>query len=317
MLVAASLSAAVIPMIIYLIIIWLFDIYEREPFGLVIKNFLWGAVGAIFLAIFASAVLSAGLSFFISNRASLNNLETIIIAPFVEEITKGIFLLILFTNKKFDNITDGIVYGGAIGLGFGMTENFFYFLTFSSSLTEWAAVVVTRTLFSAVMHCVSTGIFGASLGYVKFNNSKFKIIYPLIGLTAAMSIHLFWNYSVSFKSTEAAGFIFMFFVIIFFIGIYILSILKEKKLIYSELLIEAEKGLIPFEHLKTITSSKRNKSGWVDEGIRKSYIRAAATLAFRKIQLKNSKDSNKILFENDVNHYRDIISGLLKKPLIN
>lgn len=314
MLLAASLSAAVIPMVIYLIIIWLFDIYEREPFGLVIKNFLWGAIGSIIIAIIASTVLTAGFSFFISNQASLNNFETILIAPFVEEITKGTFLLILFTSKKFDNITDGIVYGGAIGLGFAMTENFFYFLTFSSTLTEWASVVITRTLFSGVMHCVSTGIFGASLGYIKFNNSKFKIIYPIIGLAAAMSIHFFWNYSVSYKSTEEAGFIFMFFVIIFFISVYILSIFKEKKIIYKELLPEAQNGLIPFNHLKTINSSKRNKPGWVDEGIRKSYIRAATTLAFRKNQMKNSKDSNKFLYENDVNHYRNVISGLLKNP---
>ncbi len=130
MLYIASALAAIIPMIIYLLVIWRFDRYDREPFGLVLQNYLWGALGAIFFAIIGSSIITSGLSILIHDQTQLNHAETIFVAPFVEEITKGIFLLITFSNKKFDNITDGIVYGGAIGLGFGMTENFLYFHSF-------------------------------------------------------------------------------------------------------------------------------------------------------------------------------------------
>ena len=307
----ASALAAVLPMVVYLLIIWRFDRYDREPLGLVLKNYLWGALGAIFFAIIGSTILSAGLSSVITNKADLNNAETILIAPFVEEITKGIFLLITLSNKRFDNMTDGIVYGGAIGLGFGMTENFLYFIAYGHNLQEWLTIVIIRTLFSAVMHCVATATFGAFIGYAKFKGIVYKVTFPVIGLAIAMFIHFAWNFSVSFQSTALLGFVFMFFTVIIFAITFSVSVWSEKRIIYQELLSEAIDGLIPIEHLEALTSSKRNRFGWVDESIRKLYIRAATTLAFRKLELKNSSGSSREFYEKDVEYYRNFIQNLL------
>ena len=90
----------------YLVFIWWLDKYDREPFKLVLQNYLWGAIGAIIFAVLGSIIFSTILSEFISNKDELNYLGTIVVAPVVEEITKGLFLLITVTNKKFDNITD-------------------------------------------------------------------------------------------------------------------------------------------------------------------------------------------------------------------
>ena len=313
MLILISVLSAVIPMILYLVLIWRFDIYEREPFRLVFQSYLWGAVGAVLLAMLFSIFLNTSLSFFIPSKRLLNRIDTFYIAPFVEEITKGLFLLILVNSKKFDNVTDGLVYGGAIGLGFGMTENFLYFVSFGKTFPELFSLIIIRTFFSAVMHCVSTGTLGAFLGYAKFNKTVHKIAFPIIGLIIAMFIHFSWNFSVSYKSTAGLGLLFMFFTILIFIGVFWLSILKEKKIIYNELLSETETGLIPPEHLVILDSLKRNKPGWVDESIRKSYIKAATTLAFRKIQLKNSGSYRKISYEKDADFYREQIKELLSK----
>ncbi|MFZ0454060.1 MAG: PrsW family intramembrane metalloprotease [Ignavibacteriaceae bacterium] len=317
MLIIISTLAAVIPMILYLVLIWRFDIYEREPFRLVFQSYLWGAVGAILLAMLFSIFLNTGLSLFIPSKRLLNRIDAFYVAPFVEEITKGLFLLILVNSKKFDNVTDGLVYGGAIGLGFGMTENFLYFISFGKTFPELFNLIIIRTFFSAVMHCVSTGTLGAFLGYAKFNKTVHKITLPLIGLMIAMFIHFAWNYSVSYQSTAGLGLLFMFFSILVFVGVYWLSILKEKRIIYSELLSETETGLIPFEHLVILDSLKRNKPGWVDESIRKSYIKAATTLAFRKIQLKNSGSYRKTFYEKDVEFYREHIKDLLSKTILH
>jgi RsiW-degrading membrane proteinase PrsW (M82 family) len=313
MLILTSILAAVIPMALYLVLIWRFDIYEREPFNLVLRSYLWGAVGAIFLAMLFSIFLTTGLSFFIPSKNLLNRIDTFYIAPFVEEITKGLFLLILVTSKKFDNVTDGLVYGGAIGLGFGMTENFLYFISYGKTFPELFSLIIIRTFFSAVMHCVSTGTLGAFLGYAKFNKTTHKIVFPVIGLMIAMFIHFSWNFSVSYQSTAGLGLLFMFFTIFIFIIVYRISILKEKKIIYNELLPEAETGLIPPGHLKILNSSKRNESGWVDESIRKSYIKEATTLAFRKMQQKNSGGYRKTSYEKDVESCRERIKDLLSK----
>jgi RsiW-degrading membrane proteinase PrsW (M82 family) len=306
-----SAIAASVPMLIYLLLIWRFDIYDREPFILVLRNYLWGALGAIFFALLGSFFLSFIVSIFVENRQILRHIETIIIAPFVEETTKGLFLLLTISSKKFNNMTDGIVYGGAIGLGFGMTENFLYFITFQSSLSGWVSLVIIRTLFSAVMHCVATATFGAFLGYAKFKNIFFKLTFPFIGLGAAMFIHFMWNFSISFERTELIGFVFMICTILIFIVVFFISVQNEKKIIYRELLEEAENGIIPVEHLEILDSPRRNKFGWIDENIRKLYIQAATTLAFRKMQSRNSRGYNRIYYENDVLHYRNYIQSLL------
>lgn len=313
MLIISSALAAVIPMFIYLTIIWRFDRYDREPFSLLFKNYLWGALGAITLAIIASGIMSGFFSFFIHSKTVLHRTETIFIAPFVEEITKGIFLFITVRNIKFDNMTDGIVYGGAIGLGFGMTENFLYFIAYGSTISEWVSIVIIRTLFSGVMHCVSTATFGAFLGYAKFKDGGTKAFLTFIGLCIAMFIHFAWNFSVSFESTQLLGFLFMIVTVAIFIIVYNISIMSERKIIYNELKDEANRGLIPVNHLSILNSNYRNTTGWIDESIRKLYVRAATTLAFRKVQLREAKGKSKNYYEKDVEYYRDFISNLLSK----
>ena len=314
--IAASAVAAVLPMFTYLLIIWWMDRYEREPFSFVLKNYLWGGIGAIIFAIAWSTIIYTFISLFIYDKTQLERIETIAIAPFVEEITKGGFLIFIIRNKNFDNITDGIVYGGAIGLGFGMTENFLYFITYGDTISNWITIVVIRTLFSAVMHCVATASFGAFLAYSKYKKEPAKILFILIGLMIAILIHFAWNFSVSFKSTTLLGFLFMIITIVIFITIFSISTISEKKIIYNELLGEAESGLIPFTHLGILNSSKRNRFGWVDESIRKLYINAATTLAFRKNQLRNASGRSKNFYEDDVTYYRNFIQFLLSNNTI-
>ena len=310
MLIISSILAAIIPMVAYLIIIWRFDRYDREPFKLVLTCYFWGAVGAIIFSLIGSIIFSGLLSFFTSSKYQLDHLGTIVVAPVVEEITKGIFLFVIVANRKFDNLTDGIVYGGAIGLGFGMTENFLYFISYGTTVSDWIAIVIIRTLFSAVMHCVATAIFGAFLGNAKFKG-KNKFLLSLAGLSIAIFIHFAWNFSVSFQSTAALGFLFLFATVIIFIAAFSASILQEKRMIYEELLPEAQMGTIPTNHLTILSSNARNFPGWVDENIRKVYVRSATTLAFRKKQLRYSKGKSKIYYENDIVNYREFIRNLL------
>ena len=314
MLIIASALAAVIPMSIYLVLIWKFDRYDREPFKLVLINYLWGALGAIVLALIGSMIITIILAIFIKDEVQLAKFSAVAVAPIVEEITKGFFLLITVANRKFDNITDGIVYGGAIGLGFGMTENFLYFITYGNNVPSWIMLVIIRSLFSAVMHCVSTATLGAFFGYAKFKPLPKKFVYGFAGLIIAMMIHSIWNFSLSFEKMAPMGFLFILISIIIFIITFSLSLKRERKIIYNELKEEADNGLIPQLHLEILSSPKREKKGWLDERIRKVYIKAATTLAFRKMELKSSSGVSKIYYQNDVDNYRDFIGRLLSDP---
>jgi protease PrsW len=316
MFITASAIAAIFPMIIYLYLIWRFDRYDREPVSLVLRNYLWGALGAIIFSIIGSDILFTAVSLFIYDEALLNNIQIILIAPLVEESTKGIFLLLTIAGKKFDNMTDGIVYGGAIGLGFGMTENFLYFISFGDTLENWIMIVVIRTLFSGVMHGVSTATFGAFLGYAKFKDMGFKVLAAFAGLGTAVFIHFLWNLSVSFESTAALGFIFLAASVVVMIVVFSLSVAGEKKIIFNELYEEVRNGVIPTEHLYILNSSRRNKFGWIDENVRKLYIMAATTLAFRKMQCRNSRGYAKLSCEQEIIYYRSYIKELLSKTAL-
>lgn len=311
MLVIISIFAAIIPMVSYLLVIWMMDKYEREPLTYVALHFFWGAFGAILFAIIGSTIVSMQMMFIVRDSESLSLLETILVAPFVEEITKGIFLIATVANRKFDNLTDGLVYGGAIGLGFGMTENFMYFLSYGDTLSSLIVLVIIRSGFSAVMHCIATAIFGAFLGITKFSTSKIRFMFPVIGLFIAMFIHFLWNLSVSFENTYILGFLFMLIIIIIFFVVFGLSLSNERKIISRELLDESDTALFPAEHVTILLSKRKNSKGWIAESIRKEYIKLLTRLAFRKMQMKKSTGAKRDFYESEVNTYRSKIRIML------
>ncbi len=307
----ASLFAAVIPMASYLLLLWWMDKYDREPTLFVLFHFLWGAVGAVILGIGGSLFLNALVETHSGAASGSSLIQTIIFAPLSEELAKGAFLLYTINSKKIDNITDGLVYGGAIGLGFGMTENFIYFLTYGTSLLSWLQIVFVRSLFSAVMHCISTATFGALIATAKFSSSPIRNVLPFLGLAIAILIHFSWNILVSFENTFFYGFLFMFLLVLFFFYIFKLSLKNEKNIIELELREESMMNLIPETHIKILSSHLRFRSGWVNEDIRIIYSRCAIRLAFSKNQYKKVKDSSKNHYAAEIEKNRETVRSLL------
>ncbi len=309
MLAIASLVFALVPMLLYLWGIWLMDRYDREPVSLLLLNFAWGAFGAIFFGILFSITLSTTLG-------SSPFHDAIFIAPFTEELTKGLFLFWTVRDRRFDNITDGVVYGMAIGLGFGMTENFLYFLG-ASTAGEWVFLVIIRTLFTAVMHAMATGIFGAFMGLTKFGRRATRLPLRALGLFLAMGMHFFWNFSVSINNPAAAGLgtIFIVLSIIVIVVVVQLALLAENRLLIRELADESELGLIPATHLQYLPyTSKRKLVGWLSPVVdRKQYVQLATRLAFRKFQSRSCSDADREGYLTEVENLRGQIRDLLRE----
>jgi len=299
----ASILAGIIPMLTYLLIIWKMDKYEPEPLKLIAANFLWGAIGAVILSIAGSYFFVLFLQIFSIYESSM--VHSVIIAPVVEEIAKALFLLYIISKRDFDNITDGLVYGAAIGLGFGMSENIFYFITYGTTVENWIFLVAVRSTFSAVMHGLATAVVGAFFGMAKYSNLKFRYILPPGGLAIASFIHFMWNYSVSFENTFYWGFAFIVVAAISFILIFGMSLKTERKIIKSEL-----KGEIPDNHITILLSKLKKEPGWVDEVEQKNYIKSAINLAFRKRQLQQKIKQSKTLIEDDIKKLREYLSSV-------
>jgi len=299
-------------MLTYLVIIWILDRYEREPFWLLLLNFFWGATGAIFLGIIGSIIFQIPVNEVIravveDNTGELMNLSgAVITAPLVEESTKGVFLLLMSLSKRFDGGVDGAVLGGAIGLGFGMTENFMYFLSYGTTPASWLILVIIRTLFSAVMHCLSTATFGACIGYAKFKPFIYKVILIPTGFFLAVFLHFSWNLSVSFEDTTIYGFLFLILYLFVTFAIFQISLYFEGKTILKELRDEANLGLIPPDHLNHIPYvSRRFRHGWCPIGVdQKNYVKTATTLALRKNQYKNTSGNLQQSYLRDIENLR-------------
>ncbi len=313
-----SLVFAVVPMVAFLFLVWGMDRYEREPLWLVFKNFLWGAFGAVVFGVAGSEMFRGMISGLVTSARGIELAESVMIAPFVEEITKGGFLLLVtMRQREFDGVSDGFVYGAAIGLGFGMTENFMYYLG-AETLEAWVILVLVRTFFSAVMHSMATGTFGAFVGFAKFRPTMVKWVLIPLGLGVAMFMHIFWNLTVSFGETAILGFLFILFGVMAITTVLQISLLLESRMIKMELTEESQNGLIPPEHLNFLPyTRRRHLIGWYPPYVdQKQYIKLATKLAFKKHESRNCPSRKREPYLQEVESLRVAIGKMLRPGML-
>lgn len=196
-LLTASLLA-VVPMLLYAVLLWWFDRYEKEPVGLILAAFLWGAIPAVIFSFVAQLVLDLPLSVLVQPGLGSDLLSASLIAPLTEEPFKGValLLLLLFFRQEIDSPLDGILYGGLVGFGFATTENALYFLgAFGTGGVSGALeLAFYRAVLFGLNHALFTGCTG--LGFALARTSprwSVKIAGPLLGLGAGIILHALHN----------------------------------------------------------------------------------------------------------------------------
>ena len=321
-LVFLSVVAAGIPMVGYLLFMRWLDRYEREPLGLVAAAFTWGAIGAIAIAVVGSVILALPLAL-ITDENTAMWIEVSMVAPLVEEPAKALCLLLLYRSRQFDNATDGFVYGAAAGLGFGMTENFFYFAgSAGEGVIVWFVVVILRTLFTGLMHAAATSMVGAALGWAKFSTAPLRMFAIPFALLAAMGMHAFWNsFAIAPMVFEAGAGLpiisFLLFPVEFgaLFLIFQASLISESRLIRRELAEEAKRGTLPAEHVEKFAkwSARRDHRSWTPKGVDGArYLELGTLLAFRRNQ--HAARPHEAHYADEVARLRGELSELLKPP---
>jgi RsiW-degrading membrane proteinase PrsW (M82 family) len=317
-----SAVCATAPMLAFLWLAWFLDRHDREPWWLFGLTFLWGALGAVLFALIGSGVMLGMLGAAIGPEAA-DAWSAVLIAPLVEEPTKALVLFLVMFSRHFDNATDGFVYGSAAGLGFGMTENFLYFLSVAATgdVAGWVQTVIIRTLFSAVMHAAATSCVGAMLGFARFRGLGWKVLALPIGFGAAIGIHATWNGLLTLDmftggTGALAALDFLLFPIegLVLFGVFQLALWDERATLRRELAEEAQAGLLPLAHARAIaTYFGRSSGGWLEPGIpRHPYIRAVTTLALRKHQARNASARGHAFYAQAVDRLRLEIRDLRK-----
>jgi len=192
----ASIFLGIVPMVIYALIIWRIDRWEKEPFPLMLAAFLWGSVPAVIFALIAQVILSIPLVVMGGDQSLWGELyEASLVAPVTEEIIKGIGLALIFYKfrREIDSILDGLIYGSMIGFGFSAVEDVLYFASMPDA-ASLAGLFFLRTILFGMLHAFFTGLFGVGLAMGKFSkHTVMKWLWPLLGLAAAIGTHALHN----------------------------------------------------------------------------------------------------------------------------
>ena len=230
--------------------LWL-DRYEPEPRGLLVAALLWGGFVATAAAIVLSGV--GGLVAGVSEAKSLA-----VVAPVTEEITKGLFLVLLlwWRRAELDGVLDGIVYAGLVGIGFAFTENILYLAAAYDGTDGLApggtealtATFVVRCLFSPFAHPLFTTFIGVGVGIaVGARSGALRVAAPFAGLVLAILAHGLWNASTIFGIGPFA-LVYVVLGIPALLGIAALAIwarTSERSMLAAALGDAAQRGLMP------------------------------------------------------------------------
>ena len=177
----ALVIAFFIPIII-LFIVYTQDLYRTGTFQYVLLSFLWGGIAFGFAAF---------INHFLVGSGGIERLTIIqYIAPFEEEILKGIILIYLIRRPNFTYFIDGAIYGFAVGIGFAVIENYDYILGETSGVLD---IAIGRVISTNLIHAASTAIVGIAAGMARFSRGPGRVLRIIVGLILAILLHAGFN----------------------------------------------------------------------------------------------------------------------------
>jgi RsiW-degrading membrane proteinase PrsW (M82 family) len=245
------------------VLYWL-DRYEKEPLTLLGGVFLWGAVIAAGSAFLINTFLGVGVYVFTGSNVATDLATGSIIAPLVEEILKGLAVLVVFLvfRSEFDSVLDGIIYAGVAALGFAATENVYYIYTYGFQEGGWRgleSLTFIRVFLVGWQHPFYTSFIGIGLALARLNRSQLvKVFAPLLGLALAMFTHAFHNTLASLTSGYGglvAGAFFDWTGWLFMFGVILWATAREQQNLKKYLSAELQAGTLSPALFRTASSA--------------------------------------------------------------
>ncbi len=294
-------TLALLPMLLYALALWWMDRYEKEPLGLILAAFLWGALPAVLFSIIAQAVLDIPISA-LGPGMGYKLASSSLIAPVTEETFKAIVLLLSWRfRREMDTPVDGILYGGLVGFGFATTENLFYFL--DAYDTGGLGSVLMLAFFRAVVFGLNHALFTActGLGIALARTSprwEVRMLAPPLGLLAAMALHGVHNFGAVLTSLTCWSLLISVLSdwggVLALVGLLVYFSVRERTYLVRYLAEEVQEGRIPAEDYLILCSYWRRVGRRLEALLRGdlrrwrrlgAYYRVASELAFAKHRL--------------------------------
>jgi protease PrsW len=323
-----AILGGLIPTLVYVLLLRWLDRYEKEPAWLLATAFFWGAVPAALLSVGLELLLDLPLSAWGGEGVAAHLISVTISAPLVEESLKGIALigLVVAFRREFDDVLDGIIYGGMIGLGFALTENVFaYFVPIASAqgLGAGAGNLLLRSVVFGLNHAFWTAMLGGAIGYARQSRGSLKrLVWPVVGWTLAVLFHSLHNIGATLsEQTACLSLGLVLFVdwggILMLLAIALLFLRQESAWIERGLGEEVQRGILKDSDFQILRSaSRRVRQQWVVLGqggpaayrLLGRFFQCATELAFKKHQLRSLGDEGGTLAE--IHRLREELTAL-------
>lgn len=174
---------ALAPPIGFLIYILRFDRIEPEPMGFVASMLFLGFLSIVPAALIEGILLEGSL--FTGDGLGQAGLRSfLVIAPVEETMKLLVVLLFVWKSRNFNEPNDGIVYAGAVSIGFAMAENVLYVLE------HGFGTGIARALTAIPGHSFTGVLMGRYIGIARFAHPRGRRIAGVAaGLLLAWLLH--------------------------------------------------------------------------------------------------------------------------------
>jgi protease PrsW len=232
--------------LVVLAYLWL-DRWEPEPPRLLVLAFLWGTSVAVIVASILQLVAEAAFN---PGETEAVSATTIVIgAPVTEEAAKGLFLLLMMTGRRrneLNSLTDCLVYAGLVGAGFAWLEDILYI---ASGETLGASLVTAamRLIMAPFAHSLFTTAFAIGVYFaLQRRNVIAKLGCILLGYLGAVILHGMWNGSALLSFEAYVGVYLLWMVPIFGLAIWLAlaSRRREQRVVAAKLPGMVQAGLV-------------------------------------------------------------------------
>jgi protease PrsW len=226
--------------------LWL-DRWEPEPPRLLVLAFLWGAS----VAVVVSAILQLTLEAWINpgGQTTVSAVSVVVAAPLTEEAAKGLFLLLMMTGlrrNELNSLTDCLVYAGLAGAGFAWLEDILY-IGDGETVGDSLVTAAMRLIMAPFAHSLFTTMTGIGVYFALQRRSvAAKAGCILLGYLAAVFMHGLWNGS-SLLSIEAYFLTYIFWMVPIFglvIWLGVASRRREQRIVAEKLPGMVSAGLV-------------------------------------------------------------------------
>ncbi|MEW5813156.1 MAG: PrsW family intramembrane metalloprotease [Actinomycetota bacterium] len=179
--------------VVVLSYLWL-DRWEPEPPRLLVFAFIWGTSAAVVISAILQILLEAWVH--PAGAGDISPLTLVVGAPVTEEAAKGLFLLVMMTGvrrNELNSLTDCLVYAGLVGAGFAWLEDILYIAN-GESVAQSLLTAALRLIMSPFAHSLFTTMTAIGVWYALHRRSAAgKAGALLLGYAAAVVLHAMWN----------------------------------------------------------------------------------------------------------------------------